>query len=41
MNWFLEKAEHYKEGLFISWIGTEPFVNVFKPEYLEVNKFNS
>ncbi|XP_036143422.1 uncharacterized protein LOC105832054 [Monomorium pharaonis] len=34
--WFIKFMEKSKEGIFIQWIGSTPFVTVYKPEYLEV-----
>jgi len=37
MKWFLSYVEKFKEGVFVSWVGSKPFITVFKPEYLEVS----
>jgi len=26
----------FKEGIFVHWIGMNPFINLYKPELLEV-----
>jgi len=36
MKWFLSKIEKLKDAIFINWVGTQPLINVYKPEYLEV-----
>ncbi|XP_011700815.1 PREDICTED: cytochrome P450 4C1-like [Wasmannia auropunctata] len=36
MKWFETYMKQCKEGIFVQWIGPKPFVNVFKPEYLEI-----
>jgi len=39
MQWFLSFMKKYeKEGIFVQRIGIKSYINVFKPEYLEVNK---
>jgi len=39
MQWFLSFMKKFKkEGLFVQRIGIKSYINVFKPEYLEVNK---
>jgi len=37
--WFTERMLRYlKEGMYIYWIGLKPFINLYKPELLEVRK---
>ncbi|XP_012539613.1 cytochrome P450 4C1 [Monomorium pharaonis] len=36
LKWFISYMETTKEGIFVQWIGSKPFINVFKPEYLEL-----
>ncbi|XP_036143421.1 uncharacterized protein LOC105839490 [Monomorium pharaonis] len=36
MKWFLRFMEDTQGGLFVQWLGSTPFINVYKPEYLEV-----
>ncbi|XP_036142719.1 cytochrome P450 4V2-like isoform X2 [Monomorium pharaonis] len=36
ITWLLKFMEKSKEGIFVQWIGSTPFVVVYKPEYLEV-----
>jgi len=38
MKLFLTVTENCKEGIFVHYIGITPYINIFKPEYLEVNK---
>lgn len=40
MKWFITYMESCKEGIFIQRVGVERFINVFKPEYLEVSKIH-
>ncbi|KAL0132787.1 hypothetical protein PUN28_000482 [Cardiocondyla obscurior] len=35
MKWFMKCMENNKEGIFIQWLGTSAFINIFKPEYFE------
>ncbi|XP_012219950.1 cytochrome P450 4C1-like [Linepithema humile] len=35
-KWFCSFLDKFKDGIFINWIGTQPFINVYKPEYLEI-----
>jgi len=36
VQWFSERMLRFKEGIFIHWIGMSPFINLYKPELLEV-----
>ncbi|XP_011871719.1 PREDICTED: cytochrome P450 4C1-like [Vollenhovia emeryi] len=35
MKWFLRAMNNHKEGIFVQWVGSKPFIVVYKPEYLE------
>lgn len=36
VQWFMERMRHFKEGIFIHWLGVKPFINLYKPEFLEI-----
>ncbi|XP_029173379.1 cytochrome P450 4C1-like [Nylanderia fulva] len=36
VQWFVQRMLHFKEGIFIHWIGMQPLINLYKPEFLEI-----
>ncbi|CAL1674035.1 unnamed protein product [Lasius platythorax] len=36
VQWFVQRMLHFKEGIFIHWLGTKPLINLYKPEFLEI-----
>ncbi|XP_025262856.1 cytochrome P450 4V2 isoform X2 [Camponotus floridanus] len=36
IQWAAERMLRFKEGIFVFWIGMSPFINLYKPELLEV-----
>jgi len=36
VQWYLQRMLQFKEGIFIHWITIFPFINLYKPELLEV-----
>ncbi|EFN62598.1 Cytochrome P450 4C1 [Camponotus floridanus] len=36
VQWYLQRAVQFKEGIFIHWVTIFPFINLYKPELLEI-----
>ncbi|XP_072759258.1 cytochrome P450 4C1-like isoform X2 [Anoplolepis gracilipes] len=37
VQWFAKQMQRFsKEGIFIHWLGMKPFINLYKPEFLEI-----
>ncbi|XP_025262526.1 cytochrome P450 4C1-like [Camponotus floridanus] len=36
IQWFTQRMLQFKEGIFVYWIGMNPFINLYKPELLEI-----
>lgn len=36
-QWFINLTSNFKNGIILTWIGTEPVVTINKPQYMEVN----
>ncbi|XP_029163052.1 cytochrome P450 4C1-like [Nylanderia fulva] len=35
VQWFKKRILHFKEGIFVYWIGLNPFISIYKPEFIE------
>ncbi|EFN69302.1 Cytochrome P450 4V3 [Camponotus floridanus] len=36
VKWYIQRMLQFKEGIFVHWIGMNPFINLYKPELLEI-----
>lgn len=36
IQWSKQNMFQFKDGIYIFWIGIKPFINIYKPEFLEV-----
>ncbi|KAL6446210.1 hypothetical protein ACFW04_001081 [Cataglyphis niger] len=36
IQWLRQRMFQFKDGIFIFWLGIKPFINIYKPEFLEV-----
>ncbi|CAL1679504.1 unnamed protein product [Lasius platythorax] len=36
VQWFKQRIQQFKEGIFIYWVGLDPFISIYKPEFVEI-----
>jgi len=41
MSWYISFIDKFKKGIFLLWIASEPFIHIYKPEFLEVRYKNN